>query len=427
MTGTGFLIAAPASQSGKTTLTLGLARALKERGHAIRTAKAGPDYIDAGFHHAATGRPSLTLDPWAMSEERLKALAAGDGVLIVEGAMGLFDGAGRDGAASPAALAKTLGLPVILAVDCTALSHSVAPLVAGFLAHDPGLAIRGMILNNVGSARHEAMLRQALADCPVPLLGAVTRRADITRPSRHLGLVPAGEHPDTETYVSRTAEHVAECVDLPALLKLAGPLPKRAKSPGMAPLGKSIAVARDAAFAFTYPHMEADWRAAGAVLTTFSPLADETPPTGADAIFLPGGYPELHAQALARAGRFRTAMRAAALRGTTIYGECGGFMVLGQSITDKRGISYPMTGLLDIETSFAARKLHLGYRRLTPLDGPFEGAYTGHEFHYSTTLRASGTPLFAAEDSDGRDLGQIGLISGSVAGSFAHLIDQATT
>ncbi len=184
--------------------------------------------------------------------------------------------------------------------------------------------------------------------------------------------------------------------------------------------GRRIALARDVAFAFAYPHMLADWRADGAEIVPFSPLADEAPDPEADFIFLPGGYPELHAPRLAAARRFRAAMRAARV---PVYGECGGFMVLGRGLVDARGQRHPMLGLLDLETSFAERRLHLGYRRLRAEAGPFAGRWAGHEFHHATTIRARGRPLFAARDSEGAKLAPMGLVKGHVAGSFAHLID----
>ena len=218
-------------------------------------------------------------------------------------------------------------------------------------------------------------------------------------------------------------ETMASAVDLDALTALCAPLPEAKPTRMVTPLGTRIAIARDMAFSFVYPHLEADWRAAGATLLPFSPLADEAPDPEADAIYLPGGYPELHAQKLTKAGRFRVAMAAAAATGKTIYGECGGFMVLGREIANARGVAYPMTGLLDLETSFARRKLHLGYRLLEPLDGPLEGPVAAHEFHYATTVRAEGRPMFAARDAEGADLGTMGLVAGSVSGSFAHIID----
>lgn len=414
----GLILAAPSSGSGKTTLTLGLLRAFRNRGISVRGAKSGPDYIDPRFHEAACGAPCPNLDAWAMSGDRIRALAAGPGLLLIEGAMGLFDAA-ADGRGATADLARILGLPVVLVVDAARMAQSVAPLVAGFVAHDPDVHIAGVILNRVGSPRHERLLRQALG---LPVLGALPRDVGLAHPSRHLGLVQAAERPDLEAFLERTARAVAEAIDLDAFATLAAPLPAAQSAPVLPPPAQRIAVAEDAAFAFAYPHLLSDWRAAGAEILPFSPLSDAAPARDAELIFLPGGYPELHAGRLAAARTFRTAMQAAAV---PIYGECGGFMVLGEGLVDAEGHRHEMLGLLSLETSFAARKLHLGYRRLFPRGGPFHGPLGGHEFHYATTLKAEGAPLFDAADAEGTALPPMGLFNGRVSGSFAHVIDAA--
>ncbi|MCK8484992.1 cobyrinate a,c-diamide synthase [Aliiroseovarius sp. S2029] len=420
----GLILSAPSSGSGKTTLTLGLLRALSRRGVDVSGAKSGPDYIDPRFHVAACGRDCPNLDAWAMQPSRIQNLAtSGADLLLIEGAMGLFDGAPPDGRGATADLARQLGLPVVMVVDCARLAHSVTPLVAGFAAHDRDVHLAGVILNNVGSPRHETMLRSALKDSRIPVLGTVHRQAGMEHPSRHLGLVQAGEHPDLQAYLNRVADAVEAAIDLDALTELAEPIPALAQTgPQVSAPGKRIAIASDRAFAFAYPHILADWQAEGAVILPFSPLSDETPDPTADFIFLPGGYPELHTETLATARTFRAGMRAATC---PIYGECGGYMVLGHAITDKDGNKHEMLGLLDLETSFATRKLHLGYRSLTATHGPFAGDWTAHEFHYVTTLRAEGTPLFIACDAEGNALPPMGLIRGHVSGSFAHLIDRA--
>lgn len=422
--GRGLILAAPSSGSGKTTVTLGLLRALARQGLAVRGAKSGPDYIDPRFHAAASGAPCLNLDAWAMAPERIRALAAGPGLLLIEGAMGLFDGAPPDGRGATADLARLLGLPVVLVVDAARMAQSVAPLVAGFARHDPGVRVAGVILNRVGSPRHEAMLRQALAPLGLPVLGALPRSAALATPSRHLGLVQAGERPDLEAFLDRAADALAEAVDLAALEALAAPLPAAGPAPLLVPPAQVIALAEDVAFGFAYPHWLQDWRSAGAEIRAFSPLADEPVPD-AGFVFLPGGYPELHAGRIAAAGRFLASLRAAARAGVPVYGECGGFMVLGEGLTDAAGHRHAMAGLLGLETSFAERRLHLGYRRVSATAGPFPGEWAAHEFHYATTLRAEGVPLFAASDAEGTPLPPMGLVRGSVAGSFAHLIDPA--
>ena len=396
-------------------MTLGLLRALRDRGLTFRGAKSGPDYIDPRFHEAASDQPCLNLDAWAMTPERVVALAAGPGLLVVEGAMGLFDGAPPDGRGATADLARILGLPVVLVVDAARMAQSVAPLVTGFARHDPLVRVAGVILNRVGSPRHAAMLRRALAPLDLPVLGALPRRPDIAQPSRHLGLVQAEERPELDAFIDRAADLIRAEIDLDALIALAAGLPAATGLLRTSPPAQHIAIARDAAFAFAYPHLLADWRAAGAEITTFSPLADEPPPP-ADLVILPGGYPELHAGRLASADRFRAGMAAA----PAIYGECGGYMVLGDGLVDAGGRRHAMLGRLRLETSFERRALHLGYRRLTAATGPFSGRWTAHEFHYATTLRAEGRPLFTATDAEGTALPGMGLVEAGVSGSFAH-------
>ncbi len=413
-----FIIAAPSSGCGKTTITLGLLRALSRRGFDVKGAKSGPDYIDPQFHQAACGTPCLNLDAWAMERAQILDLAARPGLTIVEGAMGLFDGAPPDGRGSTAQLARVLELPVVLVVDAGAMAQSVAALVMGFQTFDPDITLAGVILNRVGSPRHEAMLRAALAPLGLPVLGVVSRDETIARPSRHLGLVQAGEMPDLERFLNAAADVMEASLDLNALTALkkgtpAAPPTRTTHAP------RTIALAHDAAFSFTYAHHLQRWDQTGVKIKRFSPLANDPVPD-ADEVILPGGYPELYAAQLAANTTFLKSLRAAADR-TPIKGECGGYMVLGDVLTDATGTEHKMAGLLPLHTSFAQRKLHLGYRTLTHrLTGQTD--IKAHEFHYASTLRADGTPLFDARDAQGTDLGPMGLIEGAVQGSFAHLI-----
>ncbi len=423
----GLMLAAPGSGSGKTVLQLALLRALKNRGVDIGAAKAGPDFIDPGFHEIACGKPSVNLDPWAMNEARIKALAMAQlGThLLVEAMMGLFDGA-ADGSGSAAYLAKMLQLPVVLVVDAAKQSHSIAALVRGFRDHDIDLNVSGVILNRVGSPRHEAMLRSALTDIDVPVFGAVPRSDLLVLPERHLGLVQAGEMGGIEDFVSKASECVAECVDLDQLLNLFGKLNFSAANRNpLPPLGSRIAIAKDAAFSFIYPHLVEDWREQGAHLSFFSPMENQPPSVDCDAVYLPGGYPELHAERISNANTFRTGMLAARDRGALIYGECGGYMVLGKTLTDAAGKTHAMAGLLGLETSFEKRKLHLGYRKLMVTDFAFGTSLAAHEFHYTSATREEGTPLFQASDALGQSLGEVGLRAGNVMGSYMHVIDRA--
>jgi len=297
----GLLIGAPASGCGKTTVTLGLLRALKNSGHDVVSAKAGPDYIDPKFHQAASSNICFNLDPWAMRDQTLGALAShvansGD-LFIVEGMMGLFDGS-RDGTGTSADLAERFGLPVILVMDVRSQSQSIAAVVQGFAGHRDGCHIAGIILNRVGSASHEKMLRNAIYPLGIPVIGALPRDAAFSLPSRHLGLVQAGEHEDLEAFIERIAKCIEENLDLDLMVELAQPLKTKIGAiphNPLPPLGQNIAVARDIAFEFTYPHFLQSWRDAGAEVSFFSPLANEAPSKNSDAIFLPGGYPELHA------------------------------------------------------------------------------------------------------------------------------------
>ena len=429
----GLLIAAPSSGAGKTTVTLGLLRALRRRGVAIAPGKAGPDYIDPAFHSSASGTPCLNFDPWAMRPELISANAAlhrsGDRILVVEAMMGLFDGA-ADGKGTAADLAAQLGLSVVLVVDASRMSQSVAPLVSGFAGFRADVRIAGVILNKVGSDRHEAMLRQALEAIRMPVVAVIGNDKTLALPERHLGLVQAGEHATLENFIDHAADAVSEECNFEFLLRIARQglnRPSAANIDRLLPLGARVAVARDIAFAFSYEHMLLGWRRRGAAISFFSPLADERPAADADAIYLPGGYPELHAGQLAGAKNFRAGLLDAAARGIRIYGECGGYMVLGEGLIDAQGERHEMLGLLPVVTSYATRKRHLGYRHVTPLDGTiFQRPMTAHEFHYSTVVsEAEGERLFQVRDALGADLGTTGLRRGQVAGSYMHLIDLA--
>ena len=402
-------------------MTLGILRALKRRGIAVRGAKSGPDYIDPRFHEAACGHPCMSLDAWAMTPDRIASLA-GAGPLIIEGAMGLFDGAPPAGKGACADLARQLNLPVVLVVDASRMAQSVAPIVAGFAAHDPDVRVAGVILNKVGSARHETMLRDALQGTNIPVFGAVHRNAGLQSPSRHLGLVQAQERPDLESFLDHAAELIECSVDLDALTGLSAPK-KTQNWTAKRPPAQRIAIAQDAAFAFAYPHLIADWHSRGSEITTFSPLNNDSVPK-ADLIFLPGGYPELFAGQLASNQKFMNSLRIAS-ETTDIYGECGGYMTLGEVLIDSDGLAHEMAGLLGLQTSFAQRKLHLGYRSISAKLGPFAGAWAAHEFHYATTLATRGKALFSAQDATGLSLPDMGLINGRVSGSFAHIIDHA--
>ena len=439
----GMIIGAPASGQGKTVFTLGLLRHLANAGIATASAKVGPDYIDPAFHAAATGRPCINLDLWAMRPETVDMaralLAEGAERIVCEGVMGLFDGA-VTGEGSTAHLAEASGWPVILVVDAAAQAASAAAVVRGFATHRPGVTVAGVVFNRVAGAAHAAILREACAEevPEVAVLGCLPRHADLALPERHLGLVQATEHADLERLLEGAAALLAAHVDIDALLRLARPWrgamegsgdPAAEEAVPLPPLGTRIAVASDAAFAFRYPLVLEGWRRRGAEIAFFSPLADEAPDAAADAVYLPGGYPELHAAKLAANARFLKGVAAAAGRGAAVFGECGGYMVLGDGLIDGDGARHAMAGLLPLVTSFAEPKLHLGYRRAAlAADGPLGAAgaaFRGHEFHYAEVVeQGPGAPLFTCSDARRHDLGPAGLARQRVMGSFVHLIDR---
>jgi cobyrinic acid a,c-diamide synthase len=435
----GLILAAPASGSGKTLLTAGLLRHLRRRGVRVAAAKAGPDFIDPTFHALASGAPCINLDPWAMRPETLAGLVAGleaaAEIVLCEGVMGLFDGTGADGeSGSTADLAQLTGWPVVLIVDARGQGASVAALLRGFANHRPELLLAGVVFNRVASERHRALLAGAVRrHLPgLAISGALPADPASALPSRHLGLVPAGEIGEAERLIERAAEQVGASLDIDRLLALARPstLPREAVTPGIPPLGRRIAVARDDAFCFIYPALLNGWRHQGADLAFFSPLADESPDPAADAVYLPGGYPELWAGRIAAADVFLAGLRRAAAGRKPIYGECGGYMVLGEVLIDADGHSHPMAGLLPVVSSFSERRLSLGYRCARLLaDGPLGrtgSGFRGHEFHYATIAqKESGERLWSITDAAGTDLGMSGLRRGSVFGSFLHLIDRS--
>ncbi len=425
----GLIIAAPRTGSGKTLVTLGLIGALRAKGIEVAPAKTGPDYIDTAILARVAGRGAINLDPWAMSPARLQSLAAGAAstadLLLVEGVMGLFDGA-ADGTGSTGDLAAALGLPVILVVDAERQGQSIAALVAGFSAWRIGVKVAGVIVNRVATTRHERMLRHALRETGLPVLGVLPRREALHLPARHLGLVLPNEIAGFDAVAAEAAAVIAEYVQLDLMLSLAGRREPATPTQRLPPLGQRIAIARDDAFAFLYPHWLDDWQAQGAELSFFSPLQDEAPDPLADAVLLSGGYPELHAGRLAAASGFKAGLAAAQGRGDLVYGECGGFMVLGETLIDRDGVTHEMTGLLPVTTRIDRPRRSLGYRRLvhaSPLPWP-ERLY-GHEFHYSAGSVNSAAPLFAATDAVGEPQPDMGAVVGRVMGSYAHVINVA--
>ncbi|WP_457090155.1 cobyrinate a,c-diamide synthase [Microvirga sp. P5_D2] len=432
----GLLIAAPRSGSGKTTIVLGLQRALARRGLQVRGAKCGPDYIDPAFHAAATGAPSFNFDSFAMGKPLLHALAvrtAGQAdIVIAEGSMGLFDGirqeTGRTGASAD--MAALFGWPVVLVLDVSGHAQSAAAVALGCARFDPRIEVAGVILNKVASERHRRLVEDGMARIGMPVLGALMRSNELALPERHLGLVQAGETDKLDQRLERLADAIEASVDIDRLLTLGRPTNTGETASGAAlnPPGQRIALASDRAFSFIYPHVLASWRDAGAEVVTFSPLANEPPPEQCDSCWLPGGYPELHAARIADSRRFLDGLRAFA-QTRSIHGECGGYMVLGETLEDGNGQAHRMAGLLPVSTSYAKRKLHLGYRVAHLLHqgalGPAGQRLVGHEFHYASVTHSDNsreTAFATITDAEGNDLGTAGHRVGLTTGSFFHAI-----
>ena len=427
----GLLVSAARSGAGKTVVTAGLQRAFARAGVAVAGAKCGPDYIDPAFHAAATGRPSVNLDGFAFDADALAGLATGAArraaLVIGEGAMGLYDGLSLpDRSGSTASVARALGWPVLLVLDAAGSAQSVAAVAHG-LAHLPGAPrIAGAIVNRVASPRHRRMVEAGFAATDVPLLGMIPSDERMALPSRHLGLVQAGETTALDERLDAIAAVVAESCDLDAIRAAAGPTADAARPVATGrPPGQRIALAQDAAFTFLYPHLVEGWRRAGAEILPFSPLADEPPPASCDACWLPGGYPELHAPRLAAGTRFLAGLRRFADR-APVHGECGGYMVLGRTLVDGEGVCHAMAGLLPADFSFARRKLHLGYRRVRwrrPMPfAPQGGEARGHEYHHCTMVPLDSPDLADVADGEGNPLPPAGHGMGRVTGSFFHVI-----
>jgi cobyrinic acid a,c-diamide synthase len=355
----------------------------------------------------------------------LAARAAADTDLVVaEGAMGLFDGAGGVRSGSCAEVSRLLGWPVVLVVDASGSAQSLAAVAHGCATFPGAPRIAGVIANRVASPRHARMIEAGFARIDLPVLGLMPVDARLDLPSRHLGLVQAME---TEAgRIEAIGDLVADHCDLAAIRASAMPTAAAPLAPSdIRPPGQRIAIARDAAFAFLYPHLLEGWREAGAEIRFFSPLADERPPDDCSACWLPGGYPELHAGRLATSHRFLGGLRRFA-EFRPVHGECGGYMVLGRTLEDAEGRTHAMTGLLPVATSFAHRRLHLGYRRATwRVDTAFARAgetHLGHEFHYATIVAEEGEALAHMTDGANEPLPAAGHCRGNVSGTFFHLI-----
>jgi cobyrinic acid a,c-diamide synthase len=423
------VIAAPASGCGKTTVACGLMAALRARGLAVSGHKVGPDYIDPGYHALATGRPPRNLDPFLCGEELIAPLfrhgAAGAHVAVVEGVMGLFDGASREDDpdfGSTAHVARLLGAPVVLVVDAARAGRSVAALAAGFAGFDPRTPVAGVILNQVASDRHERLLRDALAGTGLPVYGVIRRTEGIVTPSRHLGLIPAAERAAlADQAIDRMGALIAASCDLEALLALAArasALPGPAWSappatPRTTP-APTIAIAGGAAFTFGYTEQAELLEAAGAQVARFDPLRDEDLPEGTAGLVLGGGFPEMHASGLSANGRLRGRVGALAARGAPVAAECAGLLYLARTLDDR-----PMCGVLDVRATMTP-KLTLGYRQAVAVtDSVLARAgdvVRGHEFHRTAAVPAAGEQPAWQFGSGAVE----GHVAGSVVASYLH-------
>lgn len=393
----GVVIAGTHSGVGKTSVSVGIMRALTRRGLKVQPYKVGPDFIDPGHHRRATGRISRNLDGWMLSREfnlaNFHRHAAGADIAVIEGVMGLFDGYdGKSESGSTAEVAKWLGAPVVLVVDAWSLSRSAAALIQGYKNFDPALNVAGVIFNKIAGPSHLDWLRQAVApSCSVAILGGIPKTKEVEIPERHLGLLMSYEDKLSERYVETLADLVETHLDLDEILRVAtlATETEGAKSDPRQPGGKAsarIALARDAAFCFYYQDNLDLLTEAGAEVVEFSPISDSALPQGVHAIYLGGGYPELYGDQLARNHTLLDQVRDFSARGGVIYGECGGLMYLSQGIEDPNGRRFPLCGIFPFWTRMVSQ-LKLAYAEIQTAPHsalfPPEQRIRGHLFHFS--------------------------------------------
>ena len=427
----GIIISAPASGAGKTTVTLGLINAFARK-RSVQPFKSGPDYIDSKFQSVAADCPSYNLDTWAMSSSdilNMIGMVGPSDLCIAEGSMGLFDGViskGAGGNGSTADLASITNWPVILVVDCAKQAQSVAALITGFNSFRHDITIGGIILNNISSKRHEALVVSEVSKTKVPILGVIPRSNELTIPERHLGLVQAEDLSDLEQLIFKLGTLIEENCDLEAIACTArNSFPPISTLQKITPPAQRIAIAKDNAFTFTYSHLIEGWKKQGAEISFFSPLNDEPPSKSDDMVWLPGGYPELYLGRLSECKNFKNGLIDFSKK-RPVHGECGGYMVLGRKIIGKSGQAYDMIGMFDLVTSFEKRKLNLGYRKAKAIE-PFFGikkgsTVLGHEFHYTTVVEINDAPIVFVKDAYQNELGQLGSKNSNATGTFFHLI-----
>ncbi|WNZ24230.1 cobyrinate a,c-diamide synthase [Leptolyngbya sp. NK1-12] len=430
------LIAGERSGVGKTTVTLALLAALQRWQLSVQSFKVGPDYIDPMFHQAVTGRPCRNLDPVLTSEAYIQQCFSNHSrkvdYALVEGVMGLFDGAsGADDWASTAHIARLLNLPILLVLDCSRLSRSVAAVAHGYRSFDPQLQIAGLVLNRVGSERHLDLLKTALAPLNLPILGILHRHDAITIPDRHLGLVPTAELPELQHLIDQLASLGQQSFNWPHLLPLLTtassptpyPPPPIPHPPPPHPL--RLAIAHDRAFSFYYPDNLDFLNQLGAELLFWSPLTDPDLPPGASGLYFGGGFPELFAAELSENWAAQQAVKAAILAGMPTYAECGGLMYLAESLIDFEGQNWKMVGVLPT-TAVMGKRLTLGYRRaLAQQDSPLMPIGTtvwGHEFHRSSLTLLPQPALYQIQGYDPASaVSQEGWCQYQLHASYVHL------
>ena len=429
----GLTISAPSSGTGKTTFTLGLLRAFKNKGFNVQSFKNGPDYIDPTFHKIASGKKSFNLDTWSMTEEKIKntiCMASDSDLIINEGSMGLYDGVSNRGAAGFGAtseIAIKFGWPVILIIDVSGQAQSSAATALGFIKYKK-IPFAGVILNNVASTRHERLIKSGMKKHRISVLGSIPRQKEFSMPERHLGLVQAKEQDNLEEKIESFANLIEKNTELVKIHSLAkNKTFLKTDEIKLLPPGQRIAIAEDRAFSFIYPHIIESWRSQGSEIFPFSPLNNEVPQKNADFIWLPGGYPELHLETISNADKTKKNLRKLAQK-VRVHGECGGYMVLGKAIIDQKGRGHKMFNLLNLVTSFEKKKLHLGYRlaKLKDMNNKIHNSriLRGHEFHYSTTIEQKDEELYDVFDSSNNKVEETGSYKNKVSGTFFHFLSE---
>ncbi len=430
----GLTISAPNSGAGKTIVTLGLLRALKNKGIKVQSFKNGPDYIDPKFHEFASGKKAFNLDTWAMNKESLKkniSLLSDSDLIINEGSMGLYDGVSKKGAlgyGSTAEISKIFGWPVILIINISGQAQSAAATALGFMNYKK-IPFAGVILNNVASIRHQKLAVVGMKKYGIRVLGCIPRQKNLTMPERYLGLVQAEEQKNLNEKIEKYAELISDNTNLSEIKNLVSGISfNRSNKIKMKPPGQRIAIAKDRAFSFIYPHLIEIWKNNGSEIFPFSPLKNEKPEKTADFIWLPGGYPELHLEKISNANQTKKSLKKFSSK-IRIHGECGGYMVLGKAIIDKKGKHHNMFGLLGLVTSFEKKKLHLGYR-LAKLKNQYKNhlyeskILRGHEFHYSNIISQPDKELYEVFDANNFKVRETGSFRNNVSGTFFHFLSE---